>query len=553
MGFRQKPTPEYSKDIGYLNPEFFLRSSTSSDEGPRIVPPEIAAKRIGNPPRRAALPVPRPGAINNILNPPSDRPAFRPLEPDSISSYGNTLKGNDMRTTSPKLHYLHGLPDSKAYPYVHKKEVKEHLAAIDAGLSSPLAQFAFTVNQQKERNRYTDFSETIFYGNNPSPALVSDVHRLFPEQSRHSNVVVEHVLVVGGPVVPKQSRAQHHRSIDEQLYDSNAYARKSPALQAPQSRNSRPCSRNKTHSTTPICSTDENSRRNERSTHKPGPGPENIPRLRGGAGTNQACLGYGFLFKQLLLTCHRPEYDSSSDTEDSPVRIPDPAQISRAMRRAQGTATLPKNLSRTTATSSIARSSSSNAHNNTLPPSRTATFTATYTPPRPLLCNMPCIPCASPIPSPTQPRTQDSLINSTYPLYTPPTTIPCLRGGGGSPSALRDEDNLPPTLVWLAGRKRRSITTKTWKEGKPKVRMGGMLGWAVYGARAGEVRGQEMGEGKNAKSAGGGGVAKVKESAPKEMQKGPAEEKKESVVQDPVPEVAAGDAVPSANEGGAEK
>lgn len=360
MGFLQKSIPDGIKDVGYSNPEFFLGSSTSSHEGPRIVPPEIAAKRISNPPRRAALPVPRPDAINNILNPPSARSAFRPPGHDSISSSGSAL--NDVRTTSPKLHYLHGLPDSKAYPYVHKKEVKDHLAAIDAGVSSHLAEFAFTVNQQKERNRYTDFSETVFYGNSPSPALVSDVHKLFPEQSRCGNVVVEHTLVVGGHAVPKPSRAQQRRSIDEQLYDSNVYARKSTALQAPRSRTSRSCSRNEIHSTMPTNSTDETSRKNERSMHKPTSDDENIARLRGGAGTSQARHGCSLLFKQLLLTCHRPDSNSSSDTEDSPIRIRDPTYIARTMRRAQGNARLPKNLSRTTATSRTTRSSSSNGN-----------------------------------------------------------------------------------------------------------------------------------------------------------------------------------------------
>ncbi|EMD87945.1 hypothetical protein COCHEDRAFT_1112396 [Bipolaris maydis C5] len=550
MGFRQKSTPEDFTEIGSSKPEFFHRPSTSSDEGPRIVPPEVAAERIGNPPRRAALPVPRPGAVNNILNPPSARPAFQPPGHVSVSSSGSA--SNDVRT-SPKLHYLHGLPDSKAYPYVHKKEVKDHLAAIDAGISSPLAEFAFTVKQQEERNRYTDFSETVFYGNSPSPALVSDVHKLFPEQSRHGNVVVEHTLVVGGHVVPKRSRAQQQTSIEEQLYESNMHARKSPALQAPRSRISRPCSRNEIYGTMPISLNDETSRKNERITHELASNDENITMLRGGAGTSQAPIGYGLLFKQLLLTCHRPDSKSTSDSEDSPVRIPDPTHIARTMCRAQGTARLPKNLSRTTATSQTTRSSSSNG--NGAPPSQTATYAATHTQPRPL-CNMSCMPCVSPLSSSTQSRTQDSPVNSTYSLSIPPTIVPCLRGGGSSLYALRDQDNLPPTLVWLAGEKRKSTTVARWKESKPKVRMGGMLGWAVYGARAGEARGQGAGEGKGegVKSAGGnGGVAKVQESVPKETQKGAAEEKKESAAQDTVQEAAVGDVVPSVNQGGAEK
>ena len=69
-----------------------------------------------------------------------------------------------------------------------------------------------------------------------------------------------------------------------------------------------------------------------------------------------------------------------------------------------------------------------------------------------------------------------------------------------------------------------------------------------------------MGEGKGggAKFAGGcsggdGGVVKVQESAPKETQNIAAEEKRESAAQDPMQEAAAGEAVPSVNEGDAEK
>lgn len=62
--------------------------------------------------------------------------------------------------------------------------------------------------------------------------------------------------------------------------------------------------------------------------------------------------------------------------------------------------------------------------------------------------------------------------------------IPHLRGGGGEPS------RVPASLLYLAGSTRRkpgkSISTAEWNSMKPKRRMGGLLGMAVYGSKAGK-------------------------------------------------------------------
>lgn len=159
IGFRQKPVSPISKEATHSNLEYSPEYSGSSEECLRIVPPEIAAKRIGNPPRRAALPVPRQGTINNIFNPPRSSSASNPTKQSSESHNKVALRGEPVRTTSPKLHRLHGLPDSKAYPYVHRREVQENVAAIRAGTSSPSADFANAVQQRKEWNESVDFSD----------------------------------------------------------------------------------------------------------------------------------------------------------------------------------------------------------------------------------------------------------------------------------------------------------------------------------------------------------------------------------------------------------
>ena len=56
-----------------------------------------------------------------------------------------------------------------------------------------------------------------------------------------------------------------------------------------------------------------------------------------------------------------------------------------------------------------------------------------------------------------------------------------LRGGAESP------DKIPPTLFWLAGGTgRKPISFSGWKQSRPKQRMGGLFGMAVFGDRYGQ-------------------------------------------------------------------
>jgi hypothetical protein len=77
--------------------------------------------------------------------------------------------------TAPILHHVHGLPRSREYPYVHKNDVAQHLAAQAAGAPSPIIPLR-TTSRSRSRSRSTstspppiDFSETIYYPREVSP------------------------------------------------------------------------------------------------------------------------------------------------------------------------------------------------------------------------------------------------------------------------------------------------------------------------------------------------------------------------------------------------
>jgi len=61
---------------------------------------------------------------------------------------------------------------------------------------------------------------------------------------------------------------------------------------------------------------------------------------------------------------------------------------------------------------------------------------------------------------------------------------PSLRGRTGSP-ALESEQKLSPTLFWLAGGTGMPISVAGWRKRRPKKRMDGLLGMAIYGSRVG--------------------------------------------------------------------
>ncbi|KAF9700068.1 hypothetical protein EKO04_001990 [Ascochyta lentis] len=79
-------------------------------------------------------------------------------------------------------------------------------------------------------------------------------------------------------------------------------------------------------------------------------------------------------------------------------------------------------------------------------------------------------------------RRSESPINQPVPAVILQSSIPPfphLRGGAASP------DDIPPTLFWLAGGKGKPVSFSGWKQSRPKQRMGGLFGMAVFGKNYG--------------------------------------------------------------------
>ncbi|KAH6875825.1 hypothetical protein BKA58DRAFT_129408 [Alternaria rosae] len=483
--FRRKPGLRVKEATEYRSPSY-TQHSPSSEECPRIVPPEIAAKRIGNPPRRAALPVPRPGAINPALQ---QRSTTRSV--DSPWRSKSALERNE------------------DYPYVRESEVSQHLDAIRAGAPSPLVDFARAARRKKTLDPITDFSETVFYGQKFSAAFTNSAEQRQLSQPSCSNLVVEGYLETGGHVVVERPRPEQQASIDAQLYHSSVHPRLSPQQSHRQSRASRR-SADSRHRTRRRGSEEELKTNDQLPDFEEGSAYDEMPRLRGGGGGdgNVHTSGCGLMMKQLLLTCHRPGHgydtDSGSDENLPPARTHNIAEVAQALRRAHGTSRLPRGISRgygSQETPRTGRSASGGGDATNLPTSRTASFAARYPQPRSVFSYMSLFRLASVFARPANPSVDAPAVAANDATLTA-TLRPAvsLRGGAGSPSALRDHERVPPTLFWLAGGKGKPITTASWKSQKPKRRMGGVFGMALHGLDAGTEYGSRKYKGDDGSS-----------------------------------------------------
>ncbi|KAH5696957.1 hypothetical protein HBI44_105080 [Parastagonospora nodorum] len=157
--FSYLATPQGQTRSASANPNTLVQliaNSPAPEQGPRLVPPSTALNRLNNPPGTYSLPHSRTPSHARLL--PSSSP--------SRSSSGS-------RPKSPRLHHLSLLPGAQAHPYVHRREVDAHLAAISAGAPSPL-QSSIDEAQRAEatRSEYQDFSRTVFYGTTTTSARV---------------------------------------------------------------------------------------------------------------------------------------------------------------------------------------------------------------------------------------------------------------------------------------------------------------------------------------------------------------------------------------------
>ncbi|KAH8639439.1 hypothetical protein IG631_07209 [Alternaria alternata] len=516
--------------------------SSSSEEGPRLVPREIAAKRIGNPPRKAALPIRRSGAVNDSLTPPSDQRSSHSLENRTTAARVNVprrrksaLEQNDVRPISPRLHYHHGLPNSKDYPYVLKSEVSQHLDAIRASKPSPLIDFACAARLKKASDRMTDFSETVFYGQKFSAAFGPIPEQRSSLQPPRSTLIVERSLDTGGHVVIERPRPEQQASIIALLHSGDKYSRRATHLSQQNSLDSRPSSNNRRR-TRHTSSRAAPSSNDQPPDFQEGLSDDIIPKLRGGRGREKHTHmgGCGLTLKQLLLTCYRSGHgyatDSDNDENLPPARTLNLAEIARASRQAHGISHLPKGISRcggSQETSRVGESAAGSGHATNLLPSRTPSFAATHSQPRSIFFHLPTFGLTSTLALPAVPPFNRSAPFTDVAIQ-PRTQSPIvsLRGGTGSPSALRGYERLPPTLFWLAGGRGKPITTVSWKIQRPKKRMNGLLGMALHGLDAGTGYREKARTQDNSMSTGIGRDVPVVPQASKSVTEGKAESAK---------------------------
>lgn len=482
-----------------------IDSASSSENGPRIVPPALAATRIGNPPRRVSLPR---GQV----------PSYNTLHPSSAQRVSRSSKTNsrgsnphDARPISPKLHHLYGLPHAKDYPYVHKREVEAHLLALRAGSPSSLLRHIDEVNSSTDpREPYPDYSRTVFYGQSYAPNP--------PRRSAQpGTTIMQRIEASGSIIIEEGRRGGLPITVIEELENSRVYRRHTP-----QTSNQQGHRHSRTHDT------DSLGTFSTLTTQSPSTvggmrlelkGGNGRPRLRGG------CIhaGLGFGFKEWLLTCPslsriNPKCPHDSEDDLPPPRISRPTRTARAYERAHGNSHLPSNISRGNAPPNLSVT-------NTLPPpaaERSARAPGTHhsvqhTHSAPSHIST-CIRAHSPSPrfcsTVTQlcPRTAQQPLTPPVSTSTPP--IPSLRGGAGSAS-WADSDRLPPKLYWLAGGRGRPITVGSWKQQRGKTRMGGILGMVVSGARAGMEYEKDKHVSDTASVEGGAGSVKSGKSSSK--------------------------------------
>lgn len=153
---------------------------------PRIVPYDMAARRIGNPSRKSLLPVGlRPSYGTSHLSPAHARIPHPHHDHHSHAIPRHSSSSGDSRPISPRLHHIHGLPHAHSHPYVRESEVDAHIAALEAGSPSPLLQVVNEGTSDPGPNQpYRDFSRTVFYGITPASAASSLVIRRVETSAR---------------------------------------------------------------------------------------------------------------------------------------------------------------------------------------------------------------------------------------------------------------------------------------------------------------------------------------------------------------------------------
>ncbi|KAF2252199.1 hypothetical protein BU26DRAFT_252673 [Trematosphaeria pertusa] len=388
------------------------------------------------------------------------------------------------RPKSPKIHHIHGLPHARDYPYVHKHEVEKHLAALRAGEPTPVADIQRGVGRPHtavgSRGSSRDYSETVFYGRGASPVSTAS-SRQSPTQAqphssyRSSPLSLDTILEENrrprdphsslgrpGPGTPvHKSESVTLTEYDEDNYDLELQRSTVYRVRVPQNQQQR--NRITEHESDHSSDHSSDQSSNHGGTLPPTPSTiggvrtelrggnpfqEGLPRLRGGGDEESPeppRLTRSYKLKKFILTCRGPcATTSDSDSEDVlPPRTPLPDRIARATSKALRRVPLPKHIQR------LQPSDGNGSESAPLENLRLSSLEG---------------------------------LNECPP--TPLQQIPCLRGGGAP--TFEDTDPLPLSLWWLAGgRGKKPITVAQWNSQKPKKRMGGLLGMAVFGLKAG--------------------------------------------------------------------
>ncbi|KAF2632966.1 hypothetical protein BU25DRAFT_454120 [Macroventuria anomochaeta] len=384
------------------------------------------------------------------------------------------------KPASPKLHHLHGLPNSENFPFVHKHEIPKHAIAIRAGSTSPLTDQSNSPRTSPSKRGSSDYSNTVYYGGRKSSFPAS---RAATPKPHVTTVVVKQVQASGSAVIDLQASP-----LDIALAGSEVYRKRSPQ-QIPPTKPSQALV-DVTDSGTTFGSQDTGSTKigGMRLELKGGnPFGKEIPRLRGGSGREGLSTNsFSFKLKKWILTCHGPcpDYiDTDSDADLPPPRVVTPERVARMKQKMNGRAPLPAHISRGTQPASSVRSVRPGTEGLQLP----TTFTTTISGP-PKRSSFFRLSTLS-LPASFR-RRSESPLNQTAPLVPSQVLIPSfphLRGGAEPP------DRIPPTLFWLAGGKGKPISFSGWKQSRPKQRMGGLFGMAVFGDKHGKEYGLEAG------------------------------------------------------------
>ncbi|KZM26521.1 hypothetical protein ST47_g2344 [Ascochyta rabiei] len=470
-------------------------SISSVDLAPRPVTPERAAKRIGNPPRVSKLPpgIIRLPAVNTLqatqnrysaARPPSRvttrSPADSTCNVHAQSPNSSNTDELPKKPASPKLHHIHGLPKSENFPFIHRHEIPKHAVALRAGSASPLTDRSESPRSPSKVRGQHDHSETVYYGGKNSPFSAS---RAATAKSCVTTVLVEQAQMGGNAVT-----IGHQSSpLSAAVGNSEVYRRRSP--QQTRQAHSPQVLVDATISETTVGSQNTESTRIDgmRLELKGGnPAIDRTPRLRGGNGREGSSTNtISFKLKRWLLTCHGPcpdDFETDSDADLPPARVVSPHRVVEMRRKMNGRAPLPPHLSRRASTIPPAINVGPGSEGHSPPTAFTTTISGPNKHPSSFRLSSFSFPALF-HQRPEFPISQPAPAVSPHVLTHP---FPHLRGGAASP------DNIPPTLFWLAGGKGKPVSSNGWKQSRPKQRMGGLFGMAVFGKNYGNKYGNSV-------------------------------------------------------------